>query len=115
MKTNFFLVLAIVLFTGCDKVDPVSLPGCNDDMYGNAERFRTFKNVNAYVDTLSNATVYCIKEANSDVLWIPCNLPEEYKKSKLAIRISGNMLYFPGSETWNTIGIPVELTSIKER
>ena len=120
---NVFKFLVVVLFsTGChDKIKPVAPAVCDNPFYS---RGRELKSVDTYVlvktsiTPMGAITNYYIENPDVPGLgspYAPCNLPKEFQKDKLAVRISGFQLTWPDMENQNYYGLPIELTRIEER
>ena len=122
MKVLITLLVFIILLSGCqsDKnIAPVNLSGCSNPIYTRVKELKDVRTViiaKTYTAiTGSNFTTYFIDHPDTgfNVPWLACNLPEQYKKDNLTVRISGYTLTYPGIEKSNDNGNPIELTRIE--
>ncbi len=122
MKDLLASLVLISLLSSCDpnkKIAPVEPDGCSNSAYTRVTEIKDVKTriiAKTYPSTTGNdLTVYLIDQPDSGftVPWFACNLPEQYKKHNLQIRISGYRLTYPGIERSNDIGSPIEITRIE--
>lgn len=119
-------LLLLLVLTDCRtkrSIEPVSgLPACQDPQYTRAKQLLDINTV-IIAKTYTTATgdrftKYYLDQPDVPgftVPWAPCNLPQPYQKNGLAVRISGYVLVFSGTEAANTAGNPIELSQIVER
>jgi len=122
MKNWLKLFVLVLVAMGCnDKINPVSPAACESSYYS---RGRELNNVETMVlaktsITPSGAiTIYYLENPDVPGLtspFAPCNLPKEFQKDKLAVRITCYQLTWPDMENQNSYGLPIELTRIEER
>lgn len=123
MKFTSFIVLLFLTLTGCssDKaIKPIDLSGCTDKKYTRVKQLQNVTTIvlaRTYTSTNgSSFTNYYLDQpdvAGFAIPWVACNLPDAYKKDKLAVRINGYTLTYQGIESENSIGSPIELTYIE--
>ncbi|GAB4023244.1 hypothetical protein GCM10028773_39560 [Spirosoma koreense] len=102
---------------------PVDLWGCNDatTMYTRVKELKAVETIviaKSYTTSAGNFTIFYLDQpdvSGLNVPWVACNLPDAYKKDRLAVRINGYTLTYPGMESDNSIGSPIELTRIEVR
>ncbi len=122
MKNILTALMFISLFSDCqpeNKIAPLELSGCSNPVFTRVKEIKDVKTrivAQTYTGTTGHDnTIYFIDQPDSGftVPWLACNLPDEYKKHNLAIRISGYTLTYPGIERSNDTGSPIELTRIE--
>lgn len=125
MKDFLTSLVFIISFAACQSDDkiapiaPVELSGCSNPVFTRVKEIKDVKTriiAQTYTGTTGHDnTIYFIDQPDSGftVPWLACNLPDQYKKHNLAIRISGYTLTYPGIERSNSIGSPIELARIE--
>ena len=118
MHCKFLLFLLALVLISCqsdDSLKPQKLSSCNDSRY---VRDKAITNREAIVfrKTTQGTTVYYLNLSDVAGYIAPvtaCNLPDQFKKDKLAVRISGyHLIYILATAQDAQAGIPIELTEI---
>ena len=114
------LPLFLLVLIGCksdDNLKPQNPSSCNDSRY---TRGRTLNDQDAIVvkNTALGPNVFYLNVSDVAGFSAPvsvCNLPEQFKKDKLAVRISGYFLTYTGTGQEVQLLMPIELTRIEKR
>ena len=124
MKSYLNVLFLLAMTAACkdsDKVKPENPAPCSSSDYVQTEEFKSaemFVVSSSIFATTETIKFYFLSttEIPADTgYWIPCNLPKQFQKDKLAVRISGHKMLYVGKGSILAPGPPVEITRIETR
>ena len=118
MRLLFFLI-GLIFFVGCNKNEP--------DLTSSCDGFTRTESVSNVLGTVNRQKVNGQPTGNYILVLDPisyssyatplavCNLPQQFQKDSLGIKVSGYYLTYPGFELTNVSALPFEITDIQPR
>jgi hypothetical protein len=115
----FFLLIGLIFFISCEKNEPDLTSTCagytRTESVSNVLATVNRQRVNGQPTEVYNIVLDPVSYRSYTTSLAACNLPQQFQKDGLSLKLSGYYLTYPGLELMNVPAPPFEITDIQLR